>query len=262
MSETKQTVLLQHHLKTLRLPTMQSECEKVATRAASENIDHLGFLLQLVELEMIDRERRSAERRLKSAKFPFQKTLDEFDFSAAATVNKPLLLELMRGDYLDGRENILLVGGSGTGKTHLATALGQAACNQGHRVRFFRVTELITLLMEAREERQLLRLRSQLGKQELLILDELGYVPASKAGSELLFDIISTAYERQSLIVTTNLPFENWTEVLLSERLTGATLDRLTHRCQIIETGNESYRLQDAKRRRKPRSTKEDEIEP
>ena len=262
MSETKQTVLLQHHLKTLRLPTMQSECEKVATRAASENVDHLGFLLQLVELEMIDRERRSAERRLKSAKFPFQKTLDEFDFSAACSVNKPLLLELMRGDYLDGREIILLVGGSGTGKTHLATALGQAACNQGHRVRFFRVTELLTLLMEAREERQLLRLRSQLAKQELLILDELGYVPASKAGSELLFDIISTAYERQSLIVTTNLPFENWTEVLLSERLTGATLDRLTHRCQIIETGNESYRLQDARRRRKPRSKKEDEIEP
>ena len=262
MSATKQTVLLQHHLKTLRLPTMQSECEKVAARAASENLDHLGFLLQLVELEMIDRERRSAERRLKSAKFPFQKTLDEFDFSAAGSVNKPLLLELMRGDYLDGRENILLVGGSGTGKTHLATALGQAACNQGHRVRFFRVTELITLLMEAREERQLLRLRSQLAKQDLLILDELGYVPASKAGSELLFDIISTAYERQSLIVTTNLPFENWTEVLLSERLTGATLDRLTHRCQIIETGNESYRLQDARRRRKPRTTKEDTIEP
>ena len=262
MSETKQTVLLQHHLKALRLPTMQSECEKVATRAASENVDHLGFLLQLVELEMIDRERRSAERRLKSAKFPFQKTLDEFDFSAASSINKPLLLELMRGDYLDGRENILLVGGSGTGKTHLATALGQAACNQGHRVRFFRVTELITLLMEAREERQLLRLRSQLAKTDLLILDELGYVPASKAGSELLFDIISTAYERQSLIVTTNLPFENWTEVLLSERLTGATLDRLTHRCQIIETGNESYRLQDARRRRKPHTEKEDRIEP
>ena len=262
MSETKQTVLLQHHLKALRLPTMQSECEKVATRAASENVDHLGFLLQLVELEMIDRERRSAERRLKSAKFPFQKTLDEFDFSAAPSINKPLLLELMRGDYLDGRENILLVGGSGTGKTHLATALGQAACNQGQRVRFFRVTELITLLMEAREERQLLRLRSQLAKQDLLILDELGYVPASKAGSELLFDIISTAYERQSLIVTTNLPFENWTEVLLSERLTGATLDRLTHRCQIIETGNESYRLQDARRRRKPSTIKEGKIEP
>ena len=258
MTETKQTVLLQHHLKSLRLPTMQRECEKVATRAASENLDHLAFLLQLVELEMIDRERRAAERRLKAAKFPYQKTLDEFDFSAASSINKPLLLELMRGDYLDGRENILLVGGSGSGKTHLATALGQAACNQGHRVRFFRVTELITLLMEAREERQLLRLRSQLAKQDLLILDELGYVPASKAGSELLFDIISTAYERQSIIVTTNLPFENWTEVLLSERLTGATLDRLTHRCQIIETGSESYRLQDARRRRKPLTEKEE----
>ena len=144
-----------------------------------------------------------------------------------------------------------------TGVT-LPTALGLAACNQGHRVRFFRVTELITLLMEAREERQLLRMRSQLAKQDLLILDELGYVPASKAGSELLFDIISTAYERQSIIVTTNLPFENWTEVLLSERLTGATLDRLTHRCQIIETGSESYRLQDAKRRRKPSTKKEE----
>ena len=257
MSETKQTVLLHHHLKSLRLPTIGRECEKVAARAATDNLDHLAFLLQLVELEMIERERRAAERRLKSAKFPCHKTLDEFDFSAAASINKPLLLELMRGDYLDGRENILLVGGSGTGKTHLATSLGIAACNQGRRVRFFRVTELITLLMEAREERQLMRLRTQLGKQDLLILDELGYVPASKAGSELLFDIISTAYERQSLIVTTNLPFENWTEVLLSERLTGATLDRLTHRCQIIETGGESYRLQDAKRRKRNLKKKE-----
>ena len=257
MSETKQIVLLQHHLKSLRLPTIGRECEKVAARAASENLDHLAFLLQLVELEMIERERRAAERRLKSAKFPYHKTLDEFDFSAASSINKPLLLELMRGDYLDRRENILLVGGSGTGKTHLATSLGIAACNQGRRVRFFRVTELITLLMEAREERQLLRLRAQFGKQDLLILDELGYVPASKAGSELLFDIISTAYERQSLVVTTNLPFENWTEVLLSERLTGATLDRLTHRCQIIETGGESYRLQDAKRRNRTSKKKE-----
>jgi DNA replication protein DnaC len=133
-----------------------------------------------------------------------------------------------------------------------------AACKQGKRVRFFRVTELITVLMEARDERQLLRLRGQLAKQDLLILDELGYVPASKAGAELLFDIISTAYERQSLIVTTNLPFENWTEVLLSERLTGATLDRLTHRCHILETGGESYRLADAKRRRTTDNKKDD----
>lgn len=261
MSESKSLVLLKHHLTSLRLPTMQKECDKVALRAARENHDHLTFLLQLVELELIERERRSADRRLKAAKFAYHKSLDEFDFTSQPTLNKPLVLELMRGDYLDARENILLVGASGTGKTHIATALGIAACGQGKRVKFFRVTELITLLMEAREERQLLRFRTQLAKQDLLVLDELGYVPASKAGSELLFDIISTAYERQSLIVTSNLPFENWTEVLGSERLTGATLDRLTHRCHILETRGESYRLQDAKRRRRARQPKEDHTE-
>ncbi len=138
------------------------------------------------------------------------------------------------------------------GKSHLATALGMAACAQGKRVRFFRVTELITQLLEAKDERQLLRYRQALSKLDLLILDELGYVPASKAGAELRFDVIATAYERNSPVVTTNLPFENWTEVLGSERLTGSALDRLTHRCHILETKGESYRLQDAKHRRKP----------
>ncbi len=248
-TETKSTVLIRHHLKALKLPTMHGECEKVAARAARENLDHLAFLLALCELELVERERRAAERRLKAAKFPAYKTLDEFDFAMQLSLNKPLVLELMKGEYLDQRENILLVGASGTGKTHLATSLGIAACSTGRKVRFFRVTELITTLMEARDDRQLLRLRTQLAKQDLLILDELGYVPASKVGAELLFDIISTAYERQSLIVTTNLPFEKWTEVLGNERLTGAVLDRLTHRCHILETRGESYRLQDARRR-------------
>ena len=182
---------------------------------------------------------------------PNHKTLDSFDFKAQPSLNKVLVTELMRCEYLDKKENVLIVGQSGTGKTHLATALGIAACGQGRKVRFLRVTELITQLLEAKEERQLLRSRQQLGKLDLLILDELGYVPASKAGAELLFDIIASAYERNSLIVTTNLPFENWTEVLGSERLTGAALDRLTHRCHILETKGESYRLQDAKRRRR-----------
>lgn len=172
--------------------------------------------------------------------------------AARLSVNKPLLLDLARGDYLTRRENVLFVGPSGTGKTHLATALGLAPCAQGKKVRFWRVTELITTLREAEEDRQLIRLRHQLSRLDLLILDELGYVPASKAGAELLFDVIATAYERSSIVLTTNLGFEHWTEVLGNERLTGAALDRLTHRASIVETVGESCRLQDAKRRRKP----------
>ena len=166
-------------------------------------------------------------------------------------MNKPLILELMRCEYIDRRENVLLIGGSGSGKTHLATALAAEACARGKRVRFFRVTELATQLLEAREERQLTRLRSQLAKLDLLVLDELGYVPASKVGAELLFDVISTARERSSVIVTTNLPFEEWTMVPGSKRLAGATLDRPTYRCTIIETGKESYRLREARKRRR-----------
>jgi DNA replication protein DnaC len=250
-TETKSTVLLKHHLKALRLPTVLAECEKVAGRCAAENADHLSFLLQVCELELIERERKAAERRLKAARFPATKTLDGFDFAARPSLNKPLVLDLIRGDYLARRENILLIGPSGTGKTHLALALAIAACGQSRRVRFWRVTELITTLREAEEDRQLARLRGQLAKLDLLVLDEFGYVPASKAGAELLFDVIATAYERTSVILTTNLPFENWTEVLGNERLTGAALDRLTHRSQVLETSGESYRLQDAKRRRR-----------
>ena len=185
----------------------------------------------------------------KSARFPTIKTLETFDFAARPSVNKVLIAELMRCEYIDKKENILMVGNPGTGKSHLATALAAQACAKGYRVRFIRTTELVTALIEARDERSFLRLKGQFAKLDLLVLDELGYVPASKVGSELLFDVISTAYERTSLIVTTNLPFESWTEVLGSERLTGATLDRLTHRCRIIETKGESYRLQDAKAR-------------
>lgn len=250
-TETTSTVLLKHHLKALRLPTILSECDKVAARCATENVDHLGFLLQLCELELVDRERRAAERRLKAARFPTQKTLEDFDFSAQTSLNKVLVGELMRGAFLDQRESVILLGNPGTGKTHLATALAMEACRRGKKVRFWRVIELVTHLMEAREERNLLRIKSQLAKLDLLVLDELGYVPTSKVGAELLFDVISTAYERTSIIVTTNLPFEQWTEVLGSERLVGATLDRLTHRCHILEATGESYRLKDAKRRQR-----------
>jgi DNA replication protein DnaC len=248
-TETTSTVLLKHHLKALRLPTILAECEKVAHRCAADNADHLAYLLQVTELELLDRERRAAERRLKAARFPTLKTLEDFDFAAQPSLNKLLVAELMRGEFVERRESVILIGNPGTGKTHVAIALAAEACRRGQKVRFVRVTELVTQLLEAREERLLLRLKTQLARLDLLVLDELGYVPASKVGAELLFDVISTAYERTSVIVTTNLPFEQWTEVLGSERLVGATLDRLTHRCHILEATGDSYRLRDAKRR-------------
>jgi len=207
--------------------------------------------LRLVERELIDRERRATERRIKEATFPVLKTIESFDFKVQPSINEPLVRELLRCEYLTKKENVLLVGNAGTGKTHLATALGFAACSQGKRVRFYTTTGLVTQLLEAREERTVQRLLKQLDRQDLIVLDELGYVPFSKAGAELLFDVVSRAYERTSLIVTTNLPFEQWTEVLGSERLTGALLDRLTHRVHILEANGTSYRLQDAKKRLK-----------
>lgn len=251
MASKRPTVLLNHYLKQLRLPTILREYQTTAHACAKENKDHISYLLQLVERETFEREQRAAERRIKSAKFPIIKTLDTFDFAAQPGINKTLVRDLMRGEYLEQHENILFLGNPGTGKTHLATALGHAACAQGKRVKFMTVTGLITQLLEAREERKLDRLLGRLEKLHLLILDEFGYVPFSKAGAELLFEVISRAYERQSIIMTTNLPFEQWTEILVNERLTGALLDRITHRVHIIEANGQSFRLKDAKKRQK-----------
>lgn len=251
MSQNKPTVLLEYHLKQLKLPSMLREYTSLAAVCSKERADYPTYLLRLSERELLDRERRAAERRIKAAKFPVIKTLDSFDFTAQPSINESLVRQLAGGEYIDRRENVLLAGNSGTGKTHLATALGFTACAQGRRVRFFTVTGLVTYLLEAREDRQLQRILEQLGRHQLLILDELGYVPFSKAGAELLFEVVSRAYEQTSLIVTTNLPFENWTEVMGSERLTGALLDRLSHRIHILEANGQSYRLKESRRRLK-----------
>ena len=249
MSTTKPQVLLEHYLKVLKLPTILQEYEKLATVCQQERADYQTFLLRLVEQEAIDRERRSAERRVKAARFPVLKTLDTFDFTVQPSLNQELIRELLRSEYLDRRENVLLIGNSGTGKTHLATALAFAACQQGRKVHFFTATGLVTQLLERREDRELERVHQQLQRLDLIVLDELGYVPFSKAGAELLFETVTRAYERISLIVTTNLLFEAWVEVMGSERLTGALLDRLTHRVHILEANGPSYRLREAKRR-------------
>ena len=256
MSEAQATVLLEHHLKALRLPTILREYAPVAAACTADKASYAAYLLRLTERELLDRERRAADRRLKSARLPVMKTVDTFDFAAQPSVNETLVRELLRGEYITQRHNVLIVGNSGTGKSHLATALAFAACAQGRKVRFWTVTQLVRQLLETREERSLQRLLTHLERHHLLVLDELGYVPFSKAGAELLFEVVSRAYERMSLIVTTNLPFEEWTEVFGSERLTGALLDRLTHRVHILEANGESYRLKEAKKHRRRSRTK------
>jgi len=254
-NKDKPTILLDHHLKKLKLPSMLRDYHSLAVVCRDERCDYPTYLLRLAERELLDRERRAAERRVKDARFPVVKTLDTFDFAAQPSINEALIRELMRGEYLDHRENVLLIGNSGTGKTHLACALAFAACSQGRRVRFHTVTGLVTELLECREDRRLQRMHRQLDRLQLLVLDELGYVPFSMAGAELLFEVVSRAYEHHSLMITTNLPFEQWTEVLGSERLTGALLDRLTHRVHIIEANGESYRLKQARKRSKHRKS-------
>jgi DNA replication protein DnaC len=248
MSEVPQ-VLLAHHLEALKLPTFLREHDKLARRCAAEGVDHTGYLLRLAELELLDRERRLIERRIRDARFPAVKSLDSFDFAAIPALNKLLVLELARGEYVERRENVIALGPSGTGKTHVALGLGLAACQKGLAVGFVTAAALVHELLEARDERRLLRLHKQLAGYKLLIIDELGYVPLSTSGAELLFEVFSRRYERGSVLVTSNLPFDAWTSVFGAERLTGALLDRLTHHVHILEMNGESYRLKASRRR-------------
>ena len=248
MTDTPE-LLLAHHLKALKLPTFLREYDKLARQCAAEGVDHTRYLLRLAELELIERERRMIERRIKDAKFPAVKSLDSFDFLALPSLNKALVLELARSEYVNRRENIIAVGNSGTGKTHIVLGLGLAACQKGLSVGFTTAAALVHELIEARDEKRLLRLQRQLVTYKLLIIDELGYVPFSQTGAELLFEVFSRRYERGSTIVTSNLPFDEWTGVFASERLTGALLDRLTHHVHILEMNGDSYRLKQNKRR-------------
>ncbi len=237
------TPLLEHHLKELRLPSFLREYGKMAAQCAAEGMDHPTYLLRLAELELIDRHQRMVQRRIRAARFPAVKSLDTFDFTAIPSVNKVLVTELARCEYIQRREHVIAIGNSGAGKTHLALGLGLAACQRGMSVGFTTAAALVHELMEARDERRLLNLQRQLSRLSLMVIDELGFVPLSPTGAELLFEVFSQRYERGSILVTTNLPFDEWTEVFGSERLTGALLDRLTHHVHILEMNGDSYRL-------------------
>jgi DNA replication protein DnaC len=246
---------LRAYLKQLRLPTMAAEFEKLAREAADANEGFEQYLLRLAQLEVAARSSKAMQTRIRQAGFPVAKDLDTFDFSCVPHVSKPKVLELARGEWIDQKSNVCLVGSPGTGKTHLAMALGLAACRQGKRVRFFTAAALVTRLEQAQKQYQLDRLLSQLDKADLLICDELGYLSFSKTGAELLFQVFAERYERRSLLLTSNLAFSEWNAVFQGERMTAALLDRLTHRCSIFEMNGESYRFRESMKNKKKKGS-------
>ena len=239
-------VLLGNHLKALKLPTFAREYEKVAMESAQDRADYRRYLLRLCELERIDRERRNVERRIRMARFSQVKSLDTFDFAAQPSINKPLVLELARCEWIEKRQNCIALGPSGTGKTHVALALGLAACQKGYSVAFTTAAALVHELMEARDERRLRALQKHLNTVKLLIVDELGYVPFTAVGSELLFDVFSQRYERGSLIITTNKAYKNWPEIFNHDAgITSAILDRVLHHAKTVVNEGKSFRMKD-----------------
>jgi len=237
-----QATILQH-CKVLHLPTVAGQCATLAEQAVRERHTHLGYLEALLAAEVDERERHAIARRLKDAHLPRLKTLDEFDFSQAAKVSATQIRELADGGYIARTEPVVLIGDCGTGKTHLLTGLCVAACRQKRRVRFTTAAALVNELVEAKHAMQLARVLARWARYDVIAIDEVGYVPLADVGAELLFQIIADRTERAALILTTNLPFSEWTQVIPNARLCKAVLDRITDRAHIIDTGHESYRF-------------------
>jgi DNA replication protein DnaC len=244
-------LLLKANLKQLKLPTMLAEHEKLAREAADADEPYDSYLLRLTEAELATRSANALTGRIRAAGFPVLKDFDTFDFAAVPALPKQKVLELARGEWVEQHFNCCLIGGSGTGKTHLATALGLALCRLGRRVRFVTAAGLVTQLEEAHQQHRLDRLLAQLDRADPLIVDELGYLSFSRTGAELLFQVFADRYERRSLLVTSNLPFAEWGQVFHGDRMTAALLDRLTHRCHIFEMNGESYRFRESMKAKK-----------
>jgi DNA replication protein DnaC len=252
MSAAARNALIKELCKALKTPTIYREHESQAREANDERIPYEDYLLQLLEAEVNARRRSSAARRLREARFPDVKTLDQIDWKALQGVSRPKILELASCEYLDRAEDVIVAGPIGTGKTHLAIALGVEATRRRKRVHFSRVADLVRDLLEARDERRLGKLQERIQRVPLLILDEFGFVPFDRAGGEVLFNLLAERHERRSTIVTTNLAFKEWVDVLGDEKLTTALLDRLASQAHVLTTKGKSYRS----RRRRRRSAK------
>jgi DNA replication protein DnaC len=229
--------------KPLRLPTVAAQAARLAEQAAKEKQSPLSFLEALLSAEVEEREQNAVARRIKEAHFPKVKTMDEFNFQEAQHLPVSLIRHLAEGGYIGKTEPVLFLGDTGTGKTHLATALGVAACRQRKRVRFTTAAEMVNELVEARHNNELSRVTARWTRYEVLVIDEMGYVALAEAGAEMLFQVIAGRAEKAAVVITTNLPFSEWTTVFPNARLCKAMVDRLTDRAHIIDTGDESYRF-------------------
>jgi DNA replication protein DnaC len=249
---SKERLLLDSYLKTLKLPTMRAEYRALARKCSQANAAYEDFLQQLAELEVQHRTAAAIERRLRQAGFPMVKEMSSYKFADVPKLNKKYVLDLARCQFIETKTNLVLTGPPGVGKTHLAIAFGREACRRGHKVKFFTASQLVNTYIEARQERTILKLEKNIQRCDLIIVDELGYIPLDRIGAEHLFGFFSQCYEQTSLAVTTNLPFADWPQVFADdERLAGALLDRLTHHVHILEIVGDSYRLKSSLNRGK-----------
>ena len=249
-----ETASIQQQCKVLRLPAIAAQCGQLAEQAVRERRSHLGFLEALLQAELEEREDRLVERRIREAHLPRMKTLEEFDFARNPKISAQQIHELAQGTYIGRAEPVIFIGDSGTGKTHLLTGLAVAACRQKRRVRFTTAAALINEMVEAKHQLQLGRALSRWARYDLIALDEVGYVPLAEVGAEFLFQVIAERAEKAAVIVTTNLPFSEWTQVIPNARLCKALIDRITDRASIIETGTDSYRFRRTLEKRKGRN--------